>query len=154
MVARLSLEQETLGSSPSSAAKSLEPKVECAKLIHAESDKRDMPSTLRKLVYLWYNELNMDKVAINFALPVSILREGDSFVAYTPALDLSTAGSTFEEAQKNFEEAVNIFFQELMEMGTLNDVLKDLGWGKQNNNFVPPVVVENRVQNFSIPAIN
>ena len=96
----------------------------------------------------------MDKVAINFALPVSILREGDSFVAYTPALDLSTAGSTFQEAQKNFEEAVNIFFQELMEMGTLNDVLKDLGWEKHNNNFVPPVVIENSVQNFSIPVLN
>lgn len=96
----------------------------------------------------------MDKVAINFALPVSILREGDSFIAYTPALDLSTSGSTFEEAQKNFEEAVNIFFQELMEMGTLNDVLKDLGWEKQNNKFVPPIVVENSVQNFSIPTIN
>ncbi|OGH32557.1 MAG: hypothetical protein A3G66_01415 [Candidatus Levybacteria bacterium RIFCSPLOWO2_12_FULL_39_17] len=96
----------------------------------------------------------MDKVAMNFALPVSILREGDSFVAYTPALDLSTAGSTFQEAQKNFGEAVNIFFQELMEMGTLNDVLKDLGWEKQNNNFVPPVVIENSVQNFSIPVLN
>ena len=96
----------------------------------------------------------MDKVAINFALPVSILREGKSFVAYTPALDLSTAGSTFEEAQKNFDEAVNIFFQELMGMGTLNEVLKDLGWEKQNNKFVPPIVIENSVQNFSIPAIN
>lgn len=112
------------------------------------------PTTLRKLVYLWYNELNMDKDSINFALPVSILREGDTFVAYTPALDLSTAGSTFEEAQKNFEEAVNIFFQELMVMGTLNDVLKDLGWEEQDNNFVPPVIIENSIQNFSIPAIN
>lgn len=96
----------------------------------------------------------MDKVAIKFALPVSVLKEGDSFVAYTPALDLSTAGSTFEEAQKNFEEAVNIFFQELVEMGTLDDVLAELGWQKQNNNFIPPVVVSNQVQTFSIPTLN
>lgn len=96
----------------------------------------------------------MDKVAINFALPVSILREGDSFIAYTPALDLSTAGSTFEEARKNFKEAVNIFFQELMEMGTLEEVLKELGWEKQNNNLVPPVVVANQTQTFSIPTLN
>jgi predicted RNase H-like HicB family nuclease len=96
----------------------------------------------------------MNKVAINFALPFSILREGDSFVAYTPVLDLSTTGSTFKEAQKNFEEIVNIFFKELMEMGTLNEVLKDLGWERQNETFAPPVVVENSVQKFSIPAIN
>jgi len=81
---------------------------------------------------------------MQFGLPVSILREGDSFVAYTPALDLSTAGSTFEEAQKNFGEAVNIFFKELVEMGTLDDVLTELGWQKQNNNFVPPIVVANQ----------
>ena len=96
----------------------------------------------------------MNKVAVKFSLPVSFLREGDLFVAYTPALDLSTAGSSFEEAQKNFEEAVNIFFQELIEMGTLKDVLTELGWQKQNNSFVPPVVVSNQTQTFSIPALN
>lgn len=96
----------------------------------------------------------MNKVAVKFALPFSILREDDSFIAYTPALDLSTAGSTFEEAQKNFEEAVNIFFKELVEMGTLDDVLVELGWQKQNNNFVPPVVIANQIQTFSIPTLN
>lgn len=96
----------------------------------------------------------MNKANIQFALPVSVLREGKIFVAYTPALDLSTSGSTFEEAQRNFGEAVNIFFEELTEMGTLDDVLLELGWQKQNNNFVPPVVISSQTQTFSIPAIN
>ena len=96
----------------------------------------------------------MNKVALKFGLPVSILHEGDSFVAYTPALDLSTSGGTYEQAQENFNEAVNIFFQELMEMGTLDKVLKDLGWQKEHNNFIPPVVVDNRIQTFSIPSFN
>lgn len=94
----------------------------------------------------------MKKADISFSLPVSILREGSSFIAYTPALDLSTSGSTFEEAQKNFKEIVNIFFQELIEMGTLEDVLKEMGWQKENNNFIPPVVIENKVQTFTIPS--
>ena len=46
----------------------------------------------------------MKKAQFQFALPVSILREGDSFIAYTPALDLSTVGDTLEQAQKRFEE--------------------------------------------------
>ena len=96
----------------------------------------------------------MNKIAVNFTLPVSVLREGDSFIAYTPALDLSTAGLTFEEAQKNFIEAVNIFFQELVAMGTLDDVLTELGWQKQDNNFIPPVVIANQTQTFSIPTLN
>lgn len=96
----------------------------------------------------------MKKLHIQFSLPVSILKEDDSFVAYTPALDLSTAGKTFEEAQQNFSEAVKIFFEELMDMGTLDEVLSGLGWQKQNNSFVPPVVVANQTESFSIPLAN
>jgi hypothetical protein len=89
-----------------------------------------------------------------FSLPMSILKEGDSFIAYTPALDLSTSADTFEDAQKNFIEAVNIFFEELVEMGTLNEVLKGLGWQKQNDTFIPPAIIANQNQNFSIPLAN
>ncbi len=96
----------------------------------------------------------MKNVNIEFTLPVAILKEGDSFVAYTPALDLSTAGDTFEKAQKNFSEAVNIFFEELMYMGTVDEVLMGLGWQKLNNSFVPPVVVANQTESFSIPLQN
>ena len=96
----------------------------------------------------------MKNVGIKFSLPLSVLKEGDSFIAYTPALDLSTAGDTFEEAQKNFVEAVNLFFEELLKMGTINEVLTGLGWQKQNNTFLPPVVIANQTESFSIPSIN
>ncbi|MBI2032450.1 MAG: hypothetical protein HYV38_00775 [Candidatus Levybacteria bacterium] len=96
----------------------------------------------------------MKNVRVQFGLPVSILKEGDIFVAYTPALDLSTSAETFEKAQENFIEAVNIFFEELMEMGTLNDVLIELGWQKQDNQLVPPVVVSNQTKSFSFPLPN
>lgn len=91
---------------------------------------------------------------IQFSLPVSILKEGKVFIAYTPALDLSTSGNTFQDAQKNFVEAVNIFFEELIEMGTIDEVLIGLGWQKRNNTLVPPVVVANQIENFSIPLTN
>ncbi len=96
----------------------------------------------------------MKNVSIKFALPVSILKEGNSFIAYTPALDLSTFGDTFEDARKNFDEAVNIFFEELVEMGTIDEVLAGLGWQKQNNTFMPPVVIANQTESFSIPLVN
>lgn len=93
----------------------------------------------------------MKNVRVEFKLPVSVLKEGKIFVAYTPALDLSTSGKTLKEAQKNFMEAVNIFFEEIMEMGTTDEVLSGLGWEKQNNKLVPPMVVANQTQRFSIP---
>jgi predicted RNase H-like HicB family nuclease len=64
----------------------------------------------------------MEKIKVN--LPVSFLKEGNKFVAYTPVLDISTSGKTFKEAQKRFSELVEIFFEELIEMGTLGYFLK------------------------------
>ncbi len=93
----------------------------------------------------------MKKVAFQASLPVTFLREGDQFVAYTPALDLSTSGDTFEQAKKRFSEIVEIFFEECLSMGTLDTVLSDLGWNKQNSEWNPPTVVAQDMQMFSVP---
>ena len=86
-----------------------------------------------------------------YNLPVSFLREADQFVAYTPALDLSTSGTTLEEAKKNFTEAVGIFFDEIVEMGTFEDVLLVLGWKKHNQDFIPPVVISQGMESVRVP---
>jgi len=93
----------------------------------------------------------MKKTRVQFALPVSILRENDSFIAYTPALDLSTVGDTFEEAKERFEEAVQLFFEELIEEGKLDKALSELGWHKKENIYSPPIVVSHMTENFTIP---
>lgn len=95
----------------------------------------------------------MARVNFQFSLPVSILKEGDSFIAYTPALDLSTVGDTFKEAQQRFEEAVEIFFEEIAEKGTTKEVLVSLGWQKVKKQFVPPQIVSTQTQQFSIPSL-
>ena len=91
--------------------------------------------------------------SIVFNLPVSFLRESNQFLAYTPALDLSTSGHTLEEARKNFTEAVGIFFDEIIEMGTFEDVLLDLGWKKHNEDFIPPVVISQGVESVRVPFV-
>ena len=94
----------------------------------------------------------MKKVQFQVKLPVSFLKDGDSFIAYTPVLDLSSAGKSFEEAQKRFIEAVQLFLEELVEAGTLDEVLTGLGWQKINNTFSPPVVIAHHTEEFSIPT--
>lgn len=49
----------------------------------------------------------------SFSLPVSIFKEGDTFVAHTPALDISACADTLPEVKKNFKELVEVFFEEL-----------------------------------------
>ena len=75
-------------------------------------------------------------------LPVIFLQEGDSFVAHSPVLDLSTCGSTYEEANNNFKEALQIFFEECIKHNTLDQALESLGWQKatiQPLTWKPPV---------------
>jgi predicted RNase H-like HicB family nuclease len=86
----------------------------------------------------------MIRVRMESKLPVIFLKEDRAFIAYTPALDLSTCGETIEEAKANFEQAVKIFFQECTKRGTLEDVLISLGWKKSTTRpqtWQPPEVV-------------
>ncbi|MFA6522341.1 MAG: hypothetical protein WCT24_01980 [Patescibacteria group bacterium] len=82
------------------------------------------------------------KQNLSYTVPVTIFREGKSFVAYSPALDLSSVGKTEKEAKRMFTEVVDIFFEELLEAGTLDCVLKDLGWSKNKRGFAPPKVTQ------------
>jgi len=94
----------------------------------------------------------MKKAIQNLKLHVDFIKEGETFVAYSPALDLSTCGDTFEEAQKNFEEIVRIFFGELVKMGTLEEVLSSLGWRRSKKLWTPPTVIASQLQSFTVPA--
>ena len=62
----------------------------------------------------------MAKTSYNFI--ISVFKEGKSFVAYAPALDLSSAGKTYKQAVSRLNEAVEIFFEEMERMGTTNCV--------------------------------
>lgn len=95
------------------------------------------------------------KIADDVTLPVIVVKEDDAFVAYTPALDLSTCGDTYEEAYRNFGETVRLFFDECVARGTLEDALASLGWrttGKPSDGWVPPQVVGHF--DAPVPAIN
>jgi len=84
-------------------------------------------------------------------IPVLFFKEGKKVIAYTPALDLSTFGKTLVEAQKRFNEVVTIFFEEIIKMGTIEDVLLECGWEKKRNEYLPPSVISHSMTSFSIP---
>lgn len=92
----------------------------------------------------------MKKSSLQISLPITVFKEGKSYVAYSPALDLSTSAPTFEKAQSRFFDAAKLFIEELVEMGTLDQVLTDLGWQKVKTNWQPPVVVSNYTQPMNL----
>ena len=77
-------------------------------------------------------------IKFNLRLPISIFKEREHFIAYTPALDLSTSGKNYEQVKKRFNEIVAIFFEELIKKGTIDEVLENLGWQKIKKQWIPP----------------
>lgn len=95
----------------------------------------------------------MKKIGLSFNLPVIFLREGDSFIAYTPALDLSTSALSFEKAKERFVVAAKIFFQEIIKKGTYEEVLTELGWQKHNKEWKPSIlIVSQKTESIHIPV--
>ncbi len=88
---------------------------------------------------------------VNINILVNTFKEGDIYIAYSPMLDLSTYAPTFEKAQKRFREAVQIFFEELDEKGTTEEVLTSLGWRKIKDEWTPPLPIHNEVSSFMVP---
>ncbi len=84
-------------------------------------------------------------------IPVAFIKQDKSVVAYSPVLDLSTVGKTEASARKMFVEAVQIFFDELIEMGTVDEVLSDLGWKKIRKAWAPPKVSQSPMS-VRVPA--
>lgn len=79
----------------------------------------------------------------SFAVDVEliILKEGKYYVAYCPALELSSYAKSESKVLSAFEENLEIFFEETTKKETLEKVLLGLGWTLQQKphaNYLPP----------------
>ena len=82
-----------------------------------------------------------------------MFKEGNYFIARTPVLDFAVQGKSEEEVRNRFIKGVVIFFEELVDLGTVDTVLKDLGWRKIQSNWQPPMAsVELRPIEVCVPA--
>src|SRR5690242_16501656 len=76
-----------------------------------------MKSTIKK---------NLHSIEVN--VPVLIIKDGKHFVAYCPALNLSSYGKNAESAKQAFNENMEIFIEETIRKGTLEKYLLKQGW--------------------------
>ncbi len=80
----------------------------------------------------------------NIQVKCEIFREDDLYVGICPELNVSSFGETIEEAKKSLQEALLAFLEECEEMNTLEVVLQEAGFTKENNVWLPrkPLVSE------------
>ena len=70
---------------------------------------------------------------------IEIWRRKDWFVAKCPALDFISQGKSREEARANLLEVIQIQFEEMMGMGTLDDYLAECGYVRENGTLIPQI---------------
>ena len=72
-------------------------------------------------------------------ITIEVWQKGKWFIAKCPELDFISQGATRDEAKKNLLEVIRIQFEEMDEIGTLNEYLAECGYDKLNGTIVPTV---------------
>jgi predicted RNase H-like HicB family nuclease len=71
-----------------------------------------------------------------------VFREGPTFVAYCPELDVSSCGKDVDEARQNLRTAARVFLEEAERMGTLEQILEEGGYVLDASGaYTPPTIV-------------
>jgi len=68
----------------------------------------------------------------NLKITIEFWREGNLYIANCPELDMLAQGSSLDEARENLFEVVEIQCEEMKELGTLDEFLKEMGWQSMN----------------------
>jgi predicted RNase H-like HicB family nuclease len=79
--------------------------------------------------------LKRNRNKLEARLEVAVYKEGKYFVAYCPALEVSSYATTIEKAKERFGEELKIFLDETIRKGTLERLLLQYGWILQRTEF-------------------
>jgi len=77
----------------------------------------------------------------DISFTVHTFKEGQTFVAYVPELDVSSCGATDEEARRNIRDAVRGFLETSADMGTLPEILEEAGYERDGETWRAPEFV-------------
>ncbi len=73
---------------------------------------------------------------------VIVFEENETFVAYCPELDVSSCGHSIEHSKEMLRTAVRLFVEEAEKMGTIEDILEESRYRKdENGRWLPPKLV-------------
>ena len=86
---------------------------------------------------------------VEMQVSLLVFKQGDYFVAYCPALELSSYGDSVEDAKAGFDDSMDIYLEYCEEHGTLEQDLIKHGWTivRKPNKLAPPFRVK-----LDIPA--
>lgn len=94
----------------------------------------------------------LKRAHIKTNIPVIYLKEGKTFICYSPAFDLSAHRDSFEDAQQSFAKTVKLFVEQVTKKRTWQKVLQEYGWVKVKKEWTPPRIISQGSTNVEIPV--
>ncbi|MGB6482430.1 MAG: hypothetical protein WBE86_02970 [Candidatus Acidiferrales bacterium] len=85
-------------------------------------------------------------------LTVQVWKEGPTYVAYAPELDVSSCGRSASQAKSHLREAVSLFVEEAAKRGTLEDILLEAGFERHGTTFKPRRILARERLRLALPA--
>jgi predicted RNase H-like HicB family nuclease len=103
-------------------------------------------------------KIHKTKKSILVNVDIVIVKDGDYFIAYCPALQVSSYSHNEKEARSGFDEALQIFVEETEKKGSFEKVLLKMGWSLRQvpaPSYVPPKRKRSSLSKFKYgkPAI-
>jgi predicted RNase H-like HicB family nuclease len=83
---------------------------------------------------------------------VNLWREGEMVIAHAMPLDVTSAGSTPEDARRALDEAVGLFLSTARDHGTLEEVLLDCGYARSGETWQGPAWIGMELHALSVAA--
>lgn len=95
---------------------------------------------------LHLKEEKMPTMTIEIKVPGNIYQEDGVFVSVCPIFDIFSQGENEDEARENLTEAVRLFVETCIEMGTFRQVMEECGFNKSTT----AVADDNAANNINI----
>ena len=87
---------------------------------------------------------------ISLEFDIIVFKEDKAYVAYSPELDISSCGNSVDHAKDMLKTAVRLFLEEADKMETLEDILEESGYRKdQSGRWIPPKLVATELASIS-----
>ncbi|MBI2097931.1 MAG: type II toxin-antitoxin system HicB family antitoxin [Candidatus Vogelbacteria bacterium] len=77
----------------------------------------------------------------DLSVTIQIFREGQTYVAHNPELNVSSCGDTLDQAKSNLKDALVGFLKSAQKLGTLEGILEEAGYVRNDKRWVEPQLV-------------
>jgi predicted RNase H-like HicB family nuclease len=74
---------------------------------------------------------------MKLGLTIETWRQSNWYIARCPELDFVSQGRSVAEARRNLLEVIQIQFEEMTALGTLEDYLSECGYKRENGSLIP-----------------